>query len=56
MFHTALLFLIFMPFRVLDSIRSHGRSKRVMEVGGFDRSKSWGSQDVDILISSKKIK
>jgi hypothetical protein len=35
---------------------SSGRSKRVIEVDGFDRSKFWEDRDVDISISSMKIK
>jgi hypothetical protein len=57
-FHTALLLLlfIFITFRALDSIMSYGRSKHVIKVNDFDRSNFWEGWDVDISISSKKIK
>jgi hypothetical protein len=35
---------------------SYCRSKRVMKFGEFDRSKFWEGRNVDISISSKKIK
>jgi hypothetical protein len=56
MSHTALLWFIFIDFRVLDSIMSYGRSKHVFKVNDFDRSIFWKGRDVNISISSKKIK
>jgi hypothetical protein len=56
MCHIALLLLKFIAFRVLDSVVNYDQSKRVMKVDGFDRSKSWEAGNVDISISSKKIK
>jgi hypothetical protein len=56
MCHTALLLLIFMSFRVLNSILRDGRSKRVMKFDGFDHSKFWEGKDVDISTSLKKTK
>jgi hypothetical protein len=54
--HTALLLLIFIPFRDLDRIMSYDQSKRVIKVDTFDRSKFWEGRNVNIAISSKKIK
>jgi hypothetical protein len=48
--------LIFITSCVLNSIVSSGLSKRVMKFDGFDRSNFWEGRDVDISISSKKIK
>jgi hypothetical protein len=45
-----------MASRVLHSIVSYGPSKRVIKADGFGRSKPWEGRDVDISISSKKIK
>jgi hypothetical protein len=56
MFHTALLLFIFIAFRVLDSSMNYGQSKHVIKVNNFDRSNFWEGKDVDISISSKKIK
>jgi hypothetical protein len=56
MCHTALLSLIFIAFGVLDSIMSYGRSKRVINVDGFGGLNFWKGSDVDVLISSKRIK
>jgi hypothetical protein len=56
MCHTGLLVFIFIAFRVLDSIMSDGRSKRVMELDGSEHPNFWDRRNVDISISSKKIK
>jgi hypothetical protein len=56
MSHTALLWFIFIALRVLDGIMSYGRSKHVIKVNDFDRSNFLEGRDVDISISSKKIK
>jgi hypothetical protein len=54
--HISLTLLIFITFCALDNVVTYRRSKRVIKVGAFDRSNfgQWGN--VDILISSKKIK
>jgi hypothetical protein len=54
--HVALLLFIFISFRVLNSIRSYGRSKYVIKVNDIDHSNFCEGRDVDISISSKKIK
>jgi hypothetical protein len=53
--HTALLWFIFITFRVLDSIMTYGRSKHMMKVDEFDRSNFWEGRDINISIFSKKI-
>jgi hypothetical protein len=54
--HTALMLMIFISFCVLNRIMSYGRSKRVMKFGGLNRSNCLEDRNVDISISSKKIK
>jgi hypothetical protein len=56
MCHTALLFFMFIVFCVLQSIVNYDQSERVMKFNGLDRSKFWEDRNVDISISSKKIK
>jgi hypothetical protein len=54
--YTVLLLLIFITFCVLNGIASYGQSKRMIKIDGFERSMLWEGRDVDIAISSKKIK
>jgi hypothetical protein len=55
MCHSALFALILIVFRVLDRIMSYDRSKGVVKVARFDRSKFWEGRNVNISISSKRI-
>jgi hypothetical protein len=50
------MLLIFITFCVLNSIVNYNQSKRVMKVDGINGSKFWQGRNVDISISSKKIK
>jgi hypothetical protein len=53
--HTALLLLLSIAFRLLDSIVSYERSKRVIKINEFEHSKFREGQSVDISIYSMKI-
>jgi NAD kinase len=56
MYHTELLLLIFIAFRVPDRVVNCGQSKRVIQIDEFERLNCWEGRDIDISISSKKVK
>jgi hypothetical protein len=51
-----MLALIFIGFRFLDNIISYVRSKCVIEMNVFERHDFWESRNVEISISSVKLK
>jgi hypothetical protein len=55
-YNTSLLLVIFIWFHCLDIITSYDHSKIMIELNGFDRSKTWEILHVNISICSMKIK
>jgi hypothetical protein len=54
--HTVLMLTIFITPCILNSMVSYGRSKQVTRFDGSGRSDFWEDRNVDISISSKKIR
>jgi hypothetical protein len=55
-YNTSSLSVIFWWFDGLDILMSYDHSKIMIELNEFDRSKSWENSNVNISISSMKIK